>query len=76
MKDVNIDLNFTVLMTFAAATIITLIITLASGAQARTETFAKNMETAMSKGVDPIAVKCAYDEAKSEVCITYVLTHK
>jgi hypothetical protein len=40
------------------------------------ELFAKNMETAISKGVDPIAVKCSYDSVRNDTCIAYVLTHK
>ena len=42
----------------------------------RDELFAKNMETAISKGVDPIAVRCAYNDARDDICITYITTHK
>lgn len=36
---------------------------------------ARNIEAAISKGVDPLSVKCAYDTTPSATCITYALTH-
>ena len=40
------------------------------------ELFAANLEKAMEKGVDPIAVKCAYGSGKIELCTTYVMRMK
>lgn len=40
------------------------------------ELFAANLDKAMEKGIDPIAVKCAYDNAKPELCTTYVMRMK
>lgn len=37
---------------------------------------AKNIENAISKGIDPIAVKCAYEQSSSPTCITYALRGK
>jgi pyruvate/oxaloacetate carboxyltransferase len=36
---------------------------------------ARNIEAAISKGVDPLSVKCAYDTTPNATCITYALTH-
>ena len=35
--------------------------------------FAKNMESAIAKGVDPLSVKCAYEQHPTATCITYSL---
>lgn len=37
---------------------------------------AKNIETAINKGIDPLSVKCAYDSSSSTTCITYALSVK
>lgn len=33
--------------------------------------FAKNMESAIMKGVDPLSVKCSYEQTPTATCITY-----
>jgi hypothetical protein len=38
--------------------------------------FAKNMESAIAKGVDPLSVKCAYEQSPTATCITYALGKK
>jgi len=35
---------------------------------------AKNIESAIAKGVDPVSVKCAYETSSNAVCITYAAT--
>ena len=35
--------------------------------------FAKNMESAIEKGVDPLSVKCSYEQSPTATCITYAL---
>jgi len=35
--------------------------------------FAKNMESAIMKGVDPLSVKCSYEQTSTATCITYSL---
>jgi len=37
---------------------------------------AKNIESAIAKGVDPVSVKCAYETNSNPVCITYAATAK
>ena len=36
----------------------------------------KNIEAAISKGVDPLSVKCAYEVTSNAICITYAATRK
>jgi len=38
--------------------------------------FAKNMESAIAKGVDPLSVKCSYEERPTSTCIAYALGKK
>ena len=37
---------------------------------------AKNIEAAISRGVDPLSVKCAYETNSNPICITYAATTK
>lgn len=37
---------------------------------------AKNIEAAINKGIDPLSVKCAYDNSSSMTCIAYAATAK
>jgi hypothetical protein len=37
---------------------------------------AKNIEAAITKGIDPIAVKCAYETNPTATCISYALNVK
>jgi hypothetical protein len=37
---------------------------------------AKNVEAAINKGVDPLAVKCAYETNPTATCISYALNVK
>jgi hypothetical protein len=37
---------------------------------------AKNIESAVQKGIDPISVKCAYETATNAVCIAYSMGKK
>lgn len=35
----------------------------------------KNIESAIGKGIDPIAVRCAYASGTDNVCLAYSITH-
>lgn len=35
----------------------------------------KNIENAIGKGIDPIAVRCAYASGTDNVCLAYSITH-
>ena len=37
---------------------------------------AKNIEAAITKGVDPLFVKCAYETYPTATCISYALSTK
>lgn len=37
---------------------------------------AKNIENAMEKGIDPLAVRCSYQQYADAVCATYALNKK
>jgi hypothetical protein len=37
---------------------------------------AKNIDAAITKGVDPVSVKCAYETNINAICITYAATTK
>ena len=37
---------------------------------------AKNIESAIQKGIDPISVKCAYETSANAVCIAYSMGKK
>jgi hypothetical protein len=34
-----------------------------------------NIENAIVKGIDPVAVRCAYAESRDVICITYSASH-
>jgi len=36
----------------------------------------RNIESAIVKGIDPIAVKCAYENTSSNLCIAYTTSQK
>ena len=62
---------------------ITLIITICSTVAAYTiynindrNNMAKNIESAIQKGIDPISVKCAYETNANAVCIAYSMGKK
>jgi hypothetical protein len=42
----------------------------------RENNMSKNIESAISRGVDPISVKCTYESVPSATCITYALRGK
>ena len=37
---------------------------------------AKNIEAAIAKGMDPLAVKCSYETQPGAICITYAAVRK
>lgn len=72
----NLDLNLLTGITALVIIFAILVTTYYSRNVKQDELFAKNMEMAIGKGIDPIAIKCAYGEAKNEMCITYIMSHK
>ena len=35
-----------------------------------------NITTAIEKGIDPVAVRCAYSAADDNICVAYAIVHK
>lgn len=40
------------------------------------EKFAENLKFAMDRGIDPMAVRCSYDERSNSVCVAYAASGK
>jgi hypothetical protein len=36
----------------------------------------RNVESAIVKGIDPVAVRCAYANASDVVCVAYAASHQ
>lgn len=64
----NLIISFTIIMTSA-------IISLAIYSFNDRSLMANNIETAMSKGVDPLSVRCSYAAHDDAVCVAYSITH-
>ena len=39
-----------------------------------TQAMQKNIDSAIAKGIDPLAVKCAWSKYGDNICITYTMT--
>ena len=44
--------------------------------QTSVKSMERNIESAIVKGIDPIAVRCAYESASSNLCIAYATAKK
>jgi hypothetical protein len=51
--------------------IITLIGSVTFYKHSELQSMKSNIESAIAKGIDPVAVRCAYAEPRDVVCITY-----
>lgn len=40
------------------------------------EKFAENIQIAMDKGIDPMAVRCSYEKTHDVICIAYAASGK
>lgn len=40
------------------------------------EKFAENIQIAMDKGIDPMAVRCSYEKTNDVICIAYAASGK
>lgn len=64
----NLIISFTIIITSG-------IISLAIYSFNDRSLMANNIETAMSKGVDPLSVRCSYAAHDDSICIAYAITH-
>lgn len=55
--------------------LLSLIIALTSYAINDRNLMAKNIETAISKGIDPLSVRCSYVKSDDIICVTYAASH-
>lgn len=39
-----------------------------------TQSIQKNIDSAIAKGIDPLAVKCAYAKYADNICVTYAMS--
>jgi len=65
----NLIISFTIIITSG-------IISLAIYSFNDRSLMASNIETAMTKGVDPISVRCSYAAHDDSICVAYAITHK
>lgn len=69
-----VNMNATVLTTLITSL---LAITILSFTYYKTKALMhSNIETAIAKGIDPVAVRCAYADSEDNLCIVYATTHR
>lgn len=39
------------------------------------ELMAQNIDTAISKGIDPMSVRCSYAKTEDTICVAFAITH-
>jgi len=77
MNNVN---NITSSVIIASSTVLISVVivcfTFFMGYISEKELMSKNIESAIAKGIDPIAVRCSYAAPTDNVCLAYSITHK
>lgn len=69
------EYNQKILLTlFVGVSIIIAIVV--SGQLIEKNMMAKNIDTAIEKGIDPITVRCAYAPPTDNVCLAYSISHR
>lgn len=43
---------------------------------AKSQFMHKSIESAIAKGIDPLAVRCSYSDSEDLVCVVYAATHR
>lgn len=56
--------------------VISLILSLSYYNLKQDELMSKNIETAVDKGIDPLAVRCSYSSREDTICIVYAASGK
>ena len=54
---------------------LTAICTLGHDSYVTTKSIERNIESAIVKGIDPLAVRCAYAKRDDTICIVYASSH-
>ncbi len=61
---------------FATAVIVTGVWVVGDYTTKRDALMAQNIETAISKGLDPLSVRCSYADRNDNVCVAYAASKK
>ena len=61
-------------MTAAAVVVIAAISATAYNSRVKDELMAKDIQTAMEKGVNPMVIRCAYSSEDDRICLIYTAT--
>ncbi len=67
------DIVFTISLLVA---MVTMIVSVTFFHYSEMKSIEKNVESAIVKGIDPIAVRCAYASQSDNVCIAYAASHQ
>lgn len=67
------DTVFTISVLIA---VVTLIVSVTFYQYSELKSVEKNVESAIVKGIDPVAVRCAYANAQDVVCAAYAASHQ
>lgn len=59
----------------AVLVLITLIVCLTYTNYNQTLAMKSNIDSALVKGIDPIAVRCAYGDRSDTICVAYAVSH-
>ena len=78
MKNINFDRLIAMALIVIGAIVIALIVGhyITTALSKRDDLMSKNIETAIAKGVDPLAVRCSYAAPHDQICIMYAASLK
>lgn len=72
----ELSMNANVLTISILIGVLALIGALSFQSNATLKSMERNIETAINKGIDPLAVRCAYKNSSDNVCVAYAVTVK
>jgi hypothetical protein len=55
--------------------LITALLCFSYNKQTEIQSMKSNIDSAIVKGIDPIAVRCAYGDRSDTICVAYAVTH-
>jgi hypothetical protein len=72
----GIIMNDNVFVSCVTVALITLICSVTFYQYSELKSVERNVESAIVKGIDPVAVRCAYSNDRDIVCVAYASTHQ
>ena len=72
----GIIMNDNVFVSCVTVALITLICSVTFYQYSELKSVERNVESAIVKGIDPVAVRCAYSNHIDNVCVAYASTHQ